>query len=155
MIGTPFLLHRLEENFVRLLFFFFSFAVWEVNGDWFPVLGTFAFVVLDNHMSPITICPWFGPVNGDVVQLQGKLFILFKMFLVSNVFTIYLWLNILDLIVLVNVYTVDCWNLFCFVELCRHVFLYVFIIYYFTNVYDVHAFFYKSITSLNFLVWFS
>ena len=59
-------------------------------------------------MSPITICPWFGPVNGDVVQLQGKLFILFKMFLVSNVFIIYLWLNILDLIVLVNVYTADC-----------------------------------------------
>ena len=39
---------------------------------------------------------------GDAVQLQGKLFILFKMFLVFNVFINYLWLNILDRIVLVN-----------------------------------------------------
>ena len=57
-------------------------------------------------MSPVTICPWFGSVNGDVVQLQGKLFILSKMSLVSNVFINSLWLNILDRIVLVNVYTV-------------------------------------------------
>ena len=47
-------------------------------------------------MSPVTICPWFGFVNGDVVQLQGKLFILSEMPLVSNVFINSLWLNILD-----------------------------------------------------------
>ena len=23
-------------------------------------------------MSPVKKCPWFGSVNGDVVQLQGK-----------------------------------------------------------------------------------
>ena len=61
-------------------------------------------------MSSVTICPWFGSVNGDVVQLQGdvvQLFILPKMFLVSNVFINSLWLNILDCIVLLNVYTVE------------------------------------------------
>ena len=67
-------------------------------------------------MSPLKICPCFASVNGDVVQLQGKLFILSKMSLVSNVFINSLWLNILDLIVLVNVYTVE---ICCFVELCR------------------------------------
>ena len=58
-------------------------------------------------MSPVTICLWFGSVNGDVVQLQDKLFILSKMSLVSNVFINSLWLNILDRIILVNVYTVE------------------------------------------------
>ena len=58
-------------------------------------------------MSPLTICPWFGYVDGDVVQLQRKLIILSKMFLVSNVFINYSWLNILDRTVLVNVYTVE------------------------------------------------
>ena len=61
-------------------------------------------------VSSVTICPWFGSVNGDVVQLQGdvvQLFILPKMFLVSNVFINSLWLNILDCIVLLNVYTVE------------------------------------------------
>ena len=57
-------------------------------------------------MSPVTICPWFGSKNGNVVQLQDK-FILFKMFLVTNAFINSLWLNILYRIVLVNVYTVD------------------------------------------------
>ena len=54
-------------------------------------------------MSPVTICPWFESVNGDDVQLQDKLSILCKMFLVFNVFKNSLWLNILDRIVLVNV----------------------------------------------------
>ena len=58
-------------------------------------------------MSPVTICPWFGSVNGDVVRLQGKLFILSKMTLVSNVFINSLRLSILGHIVLVNVYTVE------------------------------------------------
>ena len=49
-------------------------------------------------MTPVTICPWFGSVNGYVVQ--GKLFILSKMSLVSNFFINSLWLNILDRIVL-------------------------------------------------------
>ena len=57
------------------------------------------------RMSPVTICPWFGPVNSDVVQLQGKLFILSKMSVVANVFINSLRLNILDHIVSVNVYT--------------------------------------------------
>ena len=55
-------------------------------------------------MSPLTICPWFGSVNGDVVHLQGKLS---QMSLVSNVFINSLWLNILDRVVLVNVHTVE------------------------------------------------
>ena len=53
-------------------------------------------------MTPVTICPWFGSVNGDVVELQFKLFILSKMSLVYNAFINSLWLNILDRIVLVN-----------------------------------------------------
>ena len=61
-------------------------------------------------MSPVTICPWFGSENGQVVQLKGKLFILSKMSLVSNVFINSLWLNILDHIVLVNVYTVQIYS---------------------------------------------
>ena len=57
-------------------------------------------------MSPVTICPWFVSVNSDAVQLQSKLFILPKISLVSDVFINYLWLNILDRIVLVNVHIV-------------------------------------------------
>ena len=53
-------------------------------------------------MTPVTACPWFGSVNGDVVELQGKLFILSKMSLVYNVFINSIWLNILDHSVLVN-----------------------------------------------------
>ena len=37
--------------------------------------------------------------NAEAVQLQGKLFISSKMFLVFNVFMSYLWLNILDRII--------------------------------------------------------
>ena len=58
------------------------------------------------RMSPVKMYPWFGSVNGDVVQLQSKFFMLSKMSLVSNVFINYLWLNILYLIVSRNVYTV-------------------------------------------------
>ena len=54
-------------------------------------------------MSPLKTCPCFGSANGDIVQLQGKLFILSNISLVSNVFISSLWLNILDRIVLVNV----------------------------------------------------
>ena len=56
--------------------------------------------------SPVKMYPWFGSVNGDVVQLQSKFFMLSKMSLVSNVFINYLWLNILYLIVSRNIYTV-------------------------------------------------
>ena len=59
------------------------------------------------HMSPVTGCPWFGSVIDDVVQLQGKLFILSKMPLVSNVLIDCLLLNILGQVVLVNVYNVE------------------------------------------------
>ena len=58
------------------------------------------------RMSPVKMYPWFGSVNGDVVQLQSKFFILSKISLLSNVFINYLWLNILYLIVSRNVYTV-------------------------------------------------
>ena len=60
-------------------------------------------------MSPVIMCPWFGSVNGDGMQLQDKLVILSKIFLVSNVFINYLWLNILDRIVLnyIYIYTVE------------------------------------------------
>ena len=57
-------------------------------------------------MSPVNICSWFGSVNGDVVRLHDKLFVMSKMSLVSNAFIISLSLNILDRVVLVNVYTV-------------------------------------------------
>ena len=59
------------------------------------------------RLSPVTICPWFGSVNGDVVQLQDKLFVFSKMSLVSNVFINPLWLNISDRIVLDNVLLVE------------------------------------------------
>ena len=79
-------------------------------------------------MSPVTICPWFGSVNGGVVQLQGKSFILSKMFLI--------WLIILDRIVLVNVYTVK--NCSVFFLNCVGKFFFTFF-----NVYHVHAFVYE------------
>ena len=41
-------------------------------------------------MPPVTICPWFGCVNDDAVQLQGKLFILSKM---SSVFQDFFSIN--------------------------------------------------------------
>ena len=49
-------------------------------------------------MFPVTIFPWFGSVNGDVVELQEKLFILSKMFLLPSVFINSLWITILDFI---------------------------------------------------------
>ena len=60
-------------------------------------------------MSPVAMCPWFGSLNVDVVQLQGKLFALSKMCLASNVFITSLWLNILDcrFYCLLNAYTVE------------------------------------------------
>ena len=88
------------------------------------------------RMSPVTICPWFGSVNGDAVQLQGKLFVLPKMSLVSNVFINSLWLNILDRVALANVYIVEIYSVLLN---CVGKF---FFIYYF-NVYHVHAFVYK------------
>ena len=45
------------------------------------------------NMSPNTICPWSGCVNeDDDAQLQGKLLILSKMLLASNVFMNSLWI---------------------------------------------------------------
>ena len=117
LIGTPFLLHQSDENFVRL--FFISVLQFEKlmeTGSLYlgPLLSSFLNLLFWTiRMSPLTICPWFASVNGDVVQLQVKLFILSKMSLVSNVFINSLWLNILDRIVLVNVYTVEiCCDLF-------------------------------------------
>ena len=111
LTGTPFLLHQSEDNFVRL--FFTSVLqfekLMETGSLYFgPLHSSFLNLLFWTfHMSPVTICPWFGSVNGDFVQLQDKLFILSKMSLVSNVFINSLWLNILDRIVLVNVYTVE------------------------------------------------
>ena len=97
MAGSPFLLHQSEEKSLKLLFILVS-----------PSYGSFLNLLFCTiRMSPVTICPWFGSVNGDVVQLQGKLFVLSKMSLVSNVVINSLWLNILDRIVLDNVYTVQ------------------------------------------------
>ena len=111
LTGIPFLLHQSEENFVRL--FFISVLEFEKlleTGSLYLGRLHSSFLILlfwRIRMSPVTICPWFGPVNDDVVPLQGKLFILPKMSLVSNVFINSLCLNILDRIVLVNVYTVE------------------------------------------------
>ena len=111
LTGTPFLLHQSEENFVRL--FFISVLEFEKlmeTGSLYlgPLHSSFLSLLFWTIcMSPLIICPWFASVNGDVVQLQGKLFILPKMSLVSNVFINFLCLNILDRIVLVNVYTVE------------------------------------------------
>ena len=73
--------------------FYFSFPVWRVNGDWMPVFGNLyssflALLFWAIQMFPVTICPWFESVNGAVVQLQGKLFILSKKSLVPNNFII-------------------------------------------------------------------
>ena len=111
LTGIPFLLHQSEENFVRL--FFISVLEFEKlmeTGSLYlgPLHSSFLSLLFWTIcMSPLIICPWFASVNGDVVQLQGKLFILPKMSLVSNVFINFLCLNILDRIVLVNVYTVE------------------------------------------------
>ena len=111
LTGTPILLLQSEENFVRL--FFISVLQFEKlmeTGSLYlgPLHSSFLNLLFwAIHMSPVTIYPWFGSVTGDVVQLQGKLLILPKTSLVSNVFKNSLWLNILDHIVLVNVYAVE------------------------------------------------
>ena len=134
------LLHQSEENFVRL--FFISVLQFEklieTGSLYFGTLHSSFLNLLfwTIRMSPVTICPWFGSVNGDVVQLQGKLFVLPKMSLVSNVFINSLWLNILDRVALANVYTVEIYSV---LMNCVGKF---FFIYYF-NVYHVHAFVYK------------
>ena len=116
LTGTPILLHQSEGNFASL--FFISVLQFEKlmeTGSLYlgPLHSSFLKLLFwAIRMSPLTICPWFASVNGDV----GKLFILSKMSLVSNAFINSLWLNILDRIVLVNVYTVETC---CFVELCR------------------------------------
>ena len=111
LAGTPFLLHQSEENFVRQ--FFISVLHFEKLMEtgllylgflYSSFLSLLFWAIL---MSPLTICPWFASVNCHVVQLQGKLFIFSKISLVSNVFINSFWLNILDRIVLVNVYTVE------------------------------------------------
>ena len=137
---TPSLLQQSEENFVRL--FFISVLQFEklieTGSLYFGTLHSSFLNLLfwTIHMSTVTISPWFGSVNGDVVQLQGKLFVLSKMSLVSNVFINSLWLNILDRIVLANAYTVEIYSVLLN---CVGKF---FFIYYF-NVYHVHAFVYK------------
>ena len=89
LAGTPFLLHQSEENFVRL--FFISVKQLEKlmeTGSLYlgPLHSSFLNLLFWTiRMSPLTICPCFASVNGNV-QLQGKLFILTKMSLVSNVF---------------------------------------------------------------------
>ena len=106
--------HQSEKHFVRL--FYISVLQFEKlmkTGSLYlgPLHSTFPnFLYWIIHMSPVTICPWFGSVNGDAVQLQGKLFMLSNMSLVSNVFMNSLWLNILHHIVLVNVYTVEIYS---------------------------------------------
>ena len=100
LTGTPLLLHQSEEKFVRL--FFISVLqfqkLMETDSLYLgPLHSSFLNLLFWTiRMSPVTICPCFGSVNGDVVQLQGKLFILSKMSLVSNFFINSLWLNILD-----------------------------------------------------------
>ena len=107
LTGTPFLLHQSEENFVRLLFILvLQFEKLMETGSLYlgPLHSSFLSLLFWTiRMSPLTICQWFASLNGDVVQLQGKLVIFSKMSLVSNVFINSLWLNILDYIVLVNV----------------------------------------------------
>ena len=106
---TPFLLHQSEENFVRpLSISVLQFEKLMDTGSLYlgPLHSSFLNSLFWTiRMSPVTICQWFRSVNVDVVQLQDKLFILSKMSLVSNVFINSLWLNILDRIILVNVYT--------------------------------------------------
>ena len=108
--GSLFIAPIRREVFQAILYF--SFLVWKRSGDWSFVFETFAkqrqslflnllFWII--RMSLVTKCPWFGSENGDVVLLQGELFILSKMSLLSNVFINSLWLNISDGIVLAHV----------------------------------------------------
>ena len=110
LTGTH-LLYQSEENFVRLIFILvLQFEkLMETDSLYLgPVHSSFLNLLFwAISMSPVTICPWFGSANGDVVQFQGKLLIVSKMSLGSNVFMNSLWLNILDRIILVNLYTVE------------------------------------------------
>ena len=104
-------LHQSKENVVRLCFIsVLQFQMLMETGSLYlgPLHSSFLNVLFWTiRKSPVTICPWLGSVNDDGVQLQGKLFILSKMSLISNVFINSLWLNILDYIVLVNAYTIQ------------------------------------------------
>ena len=72
LTGTPFLLHQSEETFVRL--FFISVLqfekLMETDSLYLRHLyrGFLNLLFWTIPMSPLTICPWFGSVNGDVVQ---------------------------------------------------------------------------------------
>ena len=114
LTGTHFLLYQSEENFVRLIFILvLQFEkLMETDSLYLgPLHSSFLNLLFWTiRMSPVTICPWFGSANGDIVQLQGKLLILSKMSLGSNVFMNSLWLNIFDRIVLVNLYTVEIYS---------------------------------------------
>ena len=77
--GTPLLLHQSEENFVRLFFIsVLQFQKLMETGSLYlgPLHSSFLNSLFWTiRMSQVTICPWFGSVKGDVVQLQGKFFI--------------------------------------------------------------------------------
>ena len=78
MTETRFLLQQSEENFIIRLSVLQLENLTESDSLY---LGPFhsSFISLlfwTIRMSTATICPWFGSVNGDVVQLQGKLIIL-------------------------------------------------------------------------------
>ena len=97
-------MHKSEENFVRLLFIsVLQFEKLMETGSLYlgPLRSSFLNLLFWTiRISPVTICPWFGSANYDVLQLQGKFFVLSKISLVSNVFINSLWLNILDRIVI-------------------------------------------------------
>ena len=97
-------MHKSEENFVRLLFIsVLQFEKLMETGSLYlgPLRSSFLNLLFWTiRMSPVTISPWFGSVNYDVLQLKGKFFVLSKISLVSNVFINSLWLNILDRIVI-------------------------------------------------------
>ena len=65
---TPFLLHQSDKNFVRL--FFISVLQFETlmeTGSLHlgPLHSSFLNLLFWTiRMSPVTICPWFGSVNG-------------------------------------------------------------------------------------------
>ena len=94
LTGTPFLLHQSEENFVRL--FFISALQFEKlmeTGSLYlgPLPSSFLNLLFWTiHMSPVTICPWLGSVDGDAVQLKATLFILSKMSLASNTSNVFI-----------------------------------------------------------------
>ena len=90
LTGPSILLHQSKEKFIRLFFILVSqFEKLTKTGSLYlgPLHISFLSLMFWKiGLSPATICPWFESANGDVVQLQGKLFMLPKMSLVSNVF---------------------------------------------------------------------